>query len=302
MIKLIKRIYDAVNPFWKKIQRDNIMAISGQCAFFLILALVPMAMFAVSILQNLHIPVSTVDKVLGTVLNKQALSYVSNFLGNVSYNAVGVSFITIIVTLWSAAQGLHAITNGLNRVHDTYENRNWFILRFRAMIYTVVFVLIIIVTALLIVLGSSIKNALSDNLPNVPLVFELLYNLRFIFLFFYMVVLFALIYRNIPNLSREVRKQHGFKYQLPGAVFCAVAWIAVSFGISIYVGDFNGFEVYGGLTRLAVMMVWLYFCIICLMTGAEFNCFYYPQIKDFFDNKLFKRKNKKHRVKEGDSE
>ena len=53
MIKKIKRLVDFFSPFIKKLNDDNIFAISGQSAFFLMLALVPFAMFVVSILQTL---------------------------------------------------------------------------------------------------------------------------------------------------------------------------------------------------------------------------------------------------------
>jgi membrane protein len=292
MIKKIKRLLDIISPFIKKLDDDNIFAISGQSAFFLMLALVPFAMFAVSILQNLHIPVSELDKVFRVVFSEDISSYISNYLGNVDAGSVSVSLITMVVTLWSAAKGIHAITNGLNRIHHTYENRNWFFIRFRAMLYTIAFVFILFVTAFLIVLGSSIKNALAETAPHVPVIFSVLYSCRFILLFIYLVFLFMFIYRNIPNLTHETRKEYGYIYQLPGALLCALAWILLSFGISIYVGDFNGFSIYGGLAKVAVMMVWLYFCIVCLMFGAEINCFYHIQIKYFIDNKIL-RKNKR---------
>lgn len=295
MIKKIKRLLDIFSPFIKKLNDDNIFAISGQSAFFLMLALVPFAMFAVSILQNLHIPVSELDKVFRVVFSEDISSSISNYLGNVDAGSVSVSLITMIVTLWSAAKGIHAITNGLNRIHHTYENRNWFFIRFRAMLYTIAFVFILFVTAFLIVLGSSIKNALAATAPHVPVIFSILYNCRFVLLFIYLVFLFMFIYRNIPNLTHEARKEYGLIYQLPGALLCALAWILLSFGISIYVGDFNGFSIYGGLAKVAVMMVWLYFCIVCLMFGAEINCFYHIQIKFFIDNIILKKNKKKKR-------
>ena len=295
MIKKIKRLLDIFTPFIKKLDDDNIFAISGQSAFFLMLALVPFAMFAVSILQNLHIPVSELDKVLRVVFSEDISSSISNYLGNVDAGSVSVSLITMIVTLWSAAKGIHAITNGLNRVHHTYENRNWFFIRFRAMLYTIAFVFILFVTAFLIVLGSSIKNALAETAPHVPVIFSVLYSCRFVLLFIYLVFLFMFIYRNIPNLTHETRKEYGYIYQLPGALLCALAWILLSFGISIYVGDFNGFSIYGGLAKVAVMMVWLYFCIVCLMFGAEINCFYHIQIRYFIDNKILRKNKRKKR-------
>ena len=292
MYKKIKRIFGAISPFLKKIEDDNIFAISGQSAFFMLLALIPFAMFSVSILQNLNIPVSKFDRFFRIIFNEAVSAQISNFLGNVNKSSVSVSLITMFFTLWSAAQGVHAITNGLNRIHHTYENRNWFFVRFRAMFYTVVFVFILFATAFVIVLGSSIQNAIAQHVPELPNVVAVLYRFRFIIIFIYLVFLFSFIYRNLPNLTPETRAEYKFIYQLPGSLICAAAWILLSWGISIYVGDFNGFSIYGSLSKVAVMMVWLYFCILFLMFGAEINSHYHIQIKSFIDNKIL-RKNKK---------
>lgn len=287
-----KKLTDFFYPFYSKINDDNIFAIAGQSAFFLVLSIFPLSMFCVSVLQNLHIPIETLEKAFRVVLNETATEYASNFLGNFYQNATGISFITIIMTLWSAAQGIHAITNGLNRIHGTHENRNWFFLRLRAMVYTVVFVAILAATIAVLVLGSTLHSVISPHLKNLPDSIHVLFNLRYLIVFAYLVILFMFIYRNIPNLKRDRRREYGFRSQFPGAFFCASAWFVLSLGISIYVSDFNGFSIYGGLTRLAVIMIWLYFCIVCLMTGAEFNYVYHKQIKEFSLRRVFRRKTK----------
>ena len=43
------------------------------------------------------------------------------------------------------------------------------------------------------------------------------------------------------------------------------------------------------------MMVWLYFCILFLMFGAEINCHYHVQIKHFIDNKILRKNKRKKR-------
>jgi len=114
--------------------------------------------------------------------------------------------------------------------------------------------------------------------------------------FLYQVFLFALLYRNTPNLTREVRREYGFRCQLPGAVFCAASWHVLLFAISVYVTDFNGFSIYRGLTQLAIVMIFLYFCMICLMIGAEINVHFHREI-DWFTFRMlphFIRKRRKN--------
>lgn len=288
MIHSIIKAINKIQPFISKANSDNVFAIAGQSAFFIVLSAFPLTMFLASILQNLHIPFKYVEDSLNSLFSQQVVDYISSFMNDVYNNSVGISFITLIVTLWSAAKGIQAITNGLNRIYNAYENRNWLFLRIRAMIYTVVLFAILIATLLVVVLGTTIKEWISSVIY-IPYMFTVVYHLRFLIIFVYLIVLFALLYRNFPNISRSQHKEYGIKYQLPGAFLCALSWVLLSFGISIYVNDFNGFSIYGSLTRLAVIMVWLYFCMICLMLGAEINYFYHEQIKAFEFKALKKR-------------
>ncbi|WP_294909042.1 YihY/virulence factor BrkB family protein [uncultured Ruminococcus sp.] len=297
-IESVRNFIDRFEPITSKILHDNIFAIAGQSAFFIILSAVPLSMFIVSILQNLHIPVDFIEMCLSGVFSEQIVDEISEFLTNAYNNAVGISLITLIITLWSAAQGIHAITNGLNRIYDAYENRNWFFLRIRAMFYTIAFFAIILISLVIIGLGSTINKWLSPYIKYLPDFVALIYHLRYVLIFLFLVVLFALVYRNFPNISRKQHKEYGIRYQLPGAFLCTLSWYVLSLGISIYVDNFNGFSIYGGLATLAGIMIWLYFCMVCLMICAEINYVYHKQIKNFSLKSLIKKlKNKKSHKK-----
>ena len=287
---LITKFWRFFGPLYNKMIGDNVFAIAGQSAFFLLLSAVPLAMFAVSVLQGLHFPIDLVESYVKTVLNEESAHQLADYLTNMAHNTMGISVVTIICTLWSAAQGIHAMTNGLNRVHNTYENRNWFLLRLRAMLYTVVLFLIIVATMLVVVFGKSINRAVSPYLPHLSGFVAFLFHARYVIVFLYMVALFALVYRNLPNLTRDKRRQYGFRCQLPGALFSAAAWIVLAWAIGIYVDDFNGYSIYGSLTRVAVVMVWLYFCMVATMLGAEFNFVYHDKIDKYTRKILPKRK------------
>ena len=289
----IKRVWGFFDPLISKAFRDNIYAIAGQSAFFLVLSVFPLAMFVVSMLQNFHIPIETVKGVLSIILNQNATDYVTDFLNNVSKNTTSISFVTLLITLWSASQGAHAVTNGLNRVHNTHENRNWLFLRLRSMLITVIIFFILFGSMMLIVFGGELNKLLEPHLKYLPEFISFLYGSRFVIIYVYVVLLFQLIYCFFPNFDRELRHKYNFRNQLPGAVFSATAWFLMSFGISIYVGDFNGFSIYGSLMKLVVVMVWLYYCIVCLMLGAEINCIYHERIKSFSLRTLFGKQKKK---------
>ena len=64
------------------------------------------------------------------------------------------------------------------------------------------------------------------------------------------------------------------KVQLMGAAFSAVGWMIVSWIFSVYLDIFKGFSsMYGSLTTIVLIMLWLYFCMYILLLGggSEFD-------------------------------
>ena len=278
---LYDRIIKKYDPIISKCIHDNVFAIAGQSAFFMLLSSVPLVAFFVSLLQSLNISSDLVELALRSIFTENVLNQIKIFLSDTYDNTVGISFVSIVITLWSAAQGIHAITNGLNRVYNAYENRNWFFLRLRAMLYTIVLFALILISFVVIGLGSYIDDLLSPFLSYMPEIISTIFHMRFILIFTFLTITFALMYRNFPCISREQHKEYKFRYQLPGAVLCTLSWYLLSFGISIYVSSFNGFSVYGVITGLAIVMILLYFFMMSLMICAEINYVYHDKIKNF---------------------
>lgn len=291
------RIMKRYDPIISKCIHDNIFAIAGQSAFFIVLSSVPLIAFCLSILQNLHISTVFIEQALQSVFADDFLMQIKDFLTETYQNTLGISFVSIIVTLWSASQGIHAITNGLNRVYDAYENRMWIVLRIRAMVYTVIFFVLMSVSLVIVSLGSYLDDWIQPYVSSLPDIITAIFRLRYLLVFFILTFTFASIYRNLPCISKEQKKEYNFKYQLPGAILCTISWFAVAFGISIYVKSFNGFSVYGVITGLAIVMFLLYFLMLLLMICAEINYVYHDKIKNFSVKRLVAAIKRKLKIK-----
>lgn len=79
--------------------------------------------------------------------------------------------------------------------------------------------------------------------------------------------LFAIvIYCFLPNKKISVWKQ------LPGAIFTSVLFMMISFGFSVYLTIFHSFEgLYGSMTAIILVMLWLYFCMYTILLGGLIN-------------------------------
>jgi membrane protein len=94
-------------------------------------------------------------------------------------------------------------------------------------------------------------------------------------LLFILTLCFAMLYTYVPE------KKQQFLKQVPGAIFSTLGWIGFSFAFSIYFSNFSNYSVmYGSLTAIVLLMLWLYSCISILFFGAEINYYYSENWKD----------------------
>lgn len=254
--------------FWKKCREDNVSAFASQAAFFIILSIIPFVMLFISLVQ--YTPVT--ESMVMEMVNKVMPTYVSPLLISIiheMYNrSIGIVSVTAVVAVWSAAKGIQYLTNGLNTVYDIEETRNWLLLRFRAILYTIILLLSIIVSLVLMVFGHSLQDMLLEYLPFIAGMTGGIMKMRSLIILTVLIVFFALLYKVLPNRKATVRSQ------LPGSIMSAVGWVVLSFGISVYVDYFNGFSMYGSLTTIVLVMLWLYFGMYILLISAEVNNIY----------------------------
>lgn len=273
MIGLIlrcKQIYD-------KFSRDEMTVYAAQASFFTIIAAFPFIMLLMAMIQL--IPTITKSNLLQVVTNlvpANLKSLVVNVIENIYTNSPAtVLSVTAIAAIWSASRGMLSIERGLNRVFGQQKKRNYVITRLICAGYTVVFMAICILTLVLLVLGSSIQGFVENHFPVIAEITHYVISFRTVLLLI-LTVCFTCLYTYVPE-----KKQH-FKKQLPGAIFSTLGWVAFSFAFSIYFNNFSNFSVmYGSLTAIVLLMLWLYVCICILFLGAEINYFYSGDWKEW---------------------
>ena len=123
--------------------------------------------------------------------------YISAFLISITdevYNrSVGIISITAIVAIWSAAKGIQYMTDGLNSVNDLEENRNWFVLRLWAIVYTIVFLFAVVFTLVVLVFGNTLHDLAVEYIPLLQSLTDLIVRLRglcFLEFYLYFLILF----------------------------------------------------------------------------------------------------------------
>lgn len=261
------RIIVFIQGFTRRLQKDHASAYSAQTAYFIILSAMPFIMFILTLLHYLPLDgqnfTDALLSLLPTETHALALTIINEIYGKTTGTLLSIS---VIILLWTACKGIMALTNGLNAAYEIDETRNYFHLRLQAVLYTLIFAIMIIFTMVFLVFGNRIYAWISGRLPWLNETAALLISLRTLFSILLLTFFFAMFFKFLPN------KQLKFIKQLPGALISAAGWSLCSYFFSIYV-DFskNLSYIYGSLAGIIVLMLWLYFCMYIVFIGAEVN-------------------------------
>lgn len=266
-MRYIKAIYKAFSLFGKKITHDAVAAFSAQTAFFIIISAFPFLVLIVSVLEK--IPFISAD-MMYTVLDifpRTVMEYMKNIIKEIcSGNSVAIISISAAVLLWSASKGVTSIMRGLNFIYKIDEKRNFLEIRLVSVGYTIGFVVYIVLTLVFIFGGGMLSSLLKSRLPE-NLFFTVVYRIvSFLGKLMLLTVLFGLIYLTVPKRKATI------KSQLPGAALSALGWLGYSWFYSFYTDHLAGNSyVYGSLTSIILIMLWLYVCMYIFFIGGEVN-------------------------------
>lgn len=253
----------------RKMKRQNISAHAASTAFFLFLSLVPMLIVICTVIPYTPLTEENLVKVVTDITPETVDQMAENLISEVYDESAGVLSIALLATIWSAGKGVLALMRGLNDVNDVEEERNYFLVRTLASFYTVIMLIVVILSLLLMVFGNRLMDIILYRIPQLRLLVEFLMNFRFLFVWVILTVFFAMIYAYIPNVRLK------FRDQLTGAMFSAIVWSVFSWGFSIYVDSGQAASIYGSLSIIVIVMLWMYFCMYIFLVGAYVNRYFY---------------------------
>ena len=264
--------------FVAECKEDSVNAYAAQSAYFTLLSLIPFLLFFGAMLKYTPVSLDFLVKGVQLVLPDYISGFLVNIITETYETSTGLISASAIVAIWSAARGIQYLTEGLNKMYDLNETRNWLIMRFWSAIYTFIMMFSIVLMLVLLVFGRTLQHWLTQYVPVLAGFTGVLLKLKSLIGIGGLTFIFALFYWALPNRKGRGGQRITYLKQLPGAFISAVAWYVFSFGVSVYVNYFNGFSSYGSLTTIALIMFWLYVCMYILMVCAEVNNQYSDQL------------------------
>ena len=249
--------------FFEKLAAMEIPLHGTNTSYFIVLSAFPAVVLLLGLLRHTALEPGDLMELcrvfLPEALHDLAWQLISETDAGASRFTLSVSALT---ALWSAGRGMYGIMKGLNAVAGVREDRSWLRVRIVSAGYTMLFILVLLMTLTFHVFGGKVLRLLA--------VYGIrgLGGLRFVILLLVQTMVFCAMYVFLP--ARRGR----FGESFPGAVLASLGWTAVSAGFSWYAGRFPG-----GMYLAVMAMVWLYVCVCIIFAGAALNRFLREKVR-----------------------
>ena len=262
-------VYDVTIFFWKGLMEGAITTRASSLAFNFFLAFFPAIIFLFTLIP--YIPIEgfqeTLMDLLASVLPPSTNEITTKTIDDIVNNPRGgLLSIGFVLALYFATNGVNSLIEAFNSSFHIRESRSLLYQKYLSLVITLILTIMLILTISLLIIGKgylehllSIEFISQENLHWYSFSRLILVGLM---LFFGVSLLF--------HLAPAKRKK--WKTFTPGTILSTIFIIITSLLFSYYINNFSQYnQIYGSIGTLIIILLWIYFNAIILLTGFELN-------------------------------
>ena len=273
----MKRARKMLGRIWKIFKLEEMRILPGQLAFFMVLSV--FALFPVFGL----IGSSFISSELINSMDHSLPAAVSSILKSLmEVESSGLSITLFLVfSIYIASSGCEAIIITSNVIYKIKNNMT-IKQSIKAIFMTLILISLILFVVLVPAFGELIINAIAKDSPGklidtIRFIYDILkYPLSFLLIFIDLKILYTLA----PN------KKIPSAYNNYGTLFTTVMWIIITRVYSLYLNNFNTYDIfYGSFGNVVIMLFWVYLLAYVFTMGMAINAEYYFKSQEIVNQK-----------------
>lgn len=274
MKSIKKRIIALKDRLVYNIKRPEMRVLPGQLAFFFLLTLIPLVSLLGGLISLLDLPYSSISEVLNNYFQDGTANLLSAITTKPDLSANVIIFFASAILL--ASNGPHSMIVTSNQIYKI-KDRNYIIRRAKALLMTIVVVILLVFVLLIPVFGDMIFKMIAtiDSSSTIRNLLLSAYKiLKYPFSFVFMYYMIKMLYIMAPD-KRIERKN-----VIYGSLFTTICWILVTQIYSLYVEKFSNYTtLYGSMASILILMLWLYLISYIFVLGMALNVTKYELTK-----------------------
>ncbi|RLD63366.1 MAG: YihY/virulence factor BrkB family protein [Bacteroidetes bacterium] len=284
-------LYDVSVFFINGLYKGSISLRASAVAYSFFLALFPAIIFLFTLIP--YIPIKNFQTellhMISGIMPHNAYSTIQTTIEDiVMHKRGGLLSFGFFASLIFSTNGIAAMISAFNVTVNSFENRNWFSIRFISLILVLILTLLTTVAISLITFSQSFLNHLvSIGILHDNITYYLIYFGQFLIIIVAYFLAISFLYYLAPA------KKTKWRFISAGSTLSTVLSIIISFIFSFYINHFGRYNtLYGSIGTIIVILLMLYINAFVLLIGFELNTgiknAQLKKIKPFFHKKLKK--------------
>ena len=269
-----QRVKNILTKLYNIIRKPEMLILPGNLAFFLVLSVFPIIILIGLIASTFSLSLDSIVAFINENLPRQIFDIITTFISGkgIDFN-VGFFTVTAFVL---ASNGPHSIIVTSNTLYN-FEQGSYLNRRIKALILTILLVLLFIFIIVVLAFGNIIVKAIFEKgiLKNLSsFAYSMFVYLKWPIAFFIIFFSIKLLYTIAPDYNIPSR------YVNKGAIFTTLGWILTTAIYSYYVTHFSKYDIfYGSLSNIIILMMYIYFLSYILVLGIAINSSSYEMLK-----------------------
>lgn len=264
-------LYTIASFFFKEIGKDSLVNKASSLAYNFMLALFPAIIFLFTLIPF-------IPRRIG--FQKQLMDFIVLILPADAYRAFETTLNEIVnkpnrgllsfgffLSLFFATNGVHSLMMAFNKSSLIIETRTWLKQRLIAILLTISIALSVIICIVAMTIGEVALNYIDDEL-NIKgnFIAYLIQLTRWSLLGILYFVTISILYKYGPAHAKK------WRFFSAGSCLSTILAFLTIWGFSFYINNFSSYnKVYGSISTLIVLMIWLYLNSLILLVGFELN-------------------------------
>ena len=202
----LNRIRSAVKPIAGTIKEAHVLTYAAAADYHVFIALAPALMLLVSLIRFLPVTQEEVLKVFSDTISDQAFSFIDSLASSVFNSNETTTVISSLLLLVSASGAIRSLMKGLDEVYGTKRKEPFLIFAGRAMVYTLLFLVMIVVSLILLVYGSGLLAYVLSISPEhsfLEKAIPFLQDTRYFLWGLILIPIFMFLYHRLPSGKRK---------------------------------------------------------------------------------------------------
>lgn len=272
----MKGIIENIKNFIKYFNEDDIMSHSSSIAFYTLFSLPSMLMviiFITNLFSFYDITGEDIFSKLSAYVGSDSADQLQTTMDGVKIQGSNwfKTAISIVILIVSATGLLGALQNAFNSIWkvETKASNGYLKLLWSRLISLGMLILIgflfaasLLMDSLIAALGTKIESRFSGFSSVYALIFNEIAAIAIL------ILLFAALFKILPDVKIKWRNIW------VGSIFTAVMFAIGKFAIGSYLGTTNISNTYGAASSLVLILFWIYYLTVILLTGIEFTKIY----------------------------